>query len=98
MALTRWFWILVGVLVGVTAMTACSETAGDPVDDGELGYKPCEKHEDCEPFGYCNGSGFCDHINVEGGTTVQQLFSQQIKHGQPADYLIRVNRQPVPSD
>lgn len=45
-----------------------------------------------------DGAGFCDHIEIEGGTTVQQLFSQQIKHGRPSDYLIRVNRQPVPSD
>lgn len=44
------------------------------------------------------GGGFCDHLEVERGTTVRQLFSQQIKHGQPSDYLIRVNRQPVPAD
>lgn len=45
-----------------------------------------------------DGGGFCDHVNIEGGTTVRQLFDQQIKHGQPSDYLIRVNRHPVPAD
>jgi sulfur carrier protein ThiS len=44
------------------------------------------------------GGGFADHLEVEDGTTVRQLFAQQIKHGQPSDYLIRVNRQPVPAD
>ena len=45
-----------------------------------------------------DGGGFCDHIDVEGGTTVQQLFQARIKHGRPEDYLIRVNRQPVASE
>ena len=45
-----------------------------------------------------DGAGFCDHLEIAGGTTVRQLFAQQIKHGQPSDYLIRVNRQPVPAD
>jgi hypothetical protein len=29
---------------------------------------------------------------------VQALFHRQIEHGRPDDYLIRVNRQPVPAD
>lgn len=41
-----------------------------------------------------DGAGFADHIDIEPGTTAQQLFEQKIK-GRPADYLIRVNRQPV---
>ena len=45
-----------------------------------------------------DGGGFADHIDVAEGTTVKQLFSERIKHGSPSGYLIRVNRQPVPSD
>ena len=41
-----------------------------------------------------DGGGFCDEIHVEPGTTVEALFEQQLK-GEPRDYLIRVNRQPV---
>jgi sulfur carrier protein ThiS len=26
------------------------------------------------------------------------MFQQHVKNGRPADYLIRVNRQPVPAD
>jgi sulfur carrier protein ThiS len=44
------------------------------------------------------GAGFADHIEIEPGTTVSALFAQRMKHGQPSDFLIRVNRQPVPSD
>ena len=45
-----------------------------------------------------DGAGFCDYIDVEAGTTVSQFFQQRVGHGKPNDYLIRVNRQPVPSD
>jgi len=45
-----------------------------------------------------DGGGFADHIEVTEGTTVRQLFQQQIGSGKPDNYLIRVNRQPVPSD
>lgn len=45
-----------------------------------------------------NGGGFADYIDVEPGTTVQSLFEQQVAHPSPENYLIRVNRQPVPSD
>jgi hypothetical protein len=44
-----------------------------------------------------DGGGFADHIEVEAGTTVQKLFSQQVS-GKAADYLIRVNRQPASSE
>jgi sulfur carrier protein ThiS len=44
-----------------------------------------------------DGGGFADYIEVEPQTTVEKLFAQRISHGKPADYLIRVNRQPVPS-
>ena len=39
-----------------------------------------------------DGAGFADQIDIEEGTTVSQLFSKRVGHGQPSDYLIRVNR------
>jgi sulfur carrier protein ThiS len=45
-----------------------------------------------------DGGGFADHIEIADGTTVRQLFQQQIHSGKPDGYLIRVNRQPVSSD
>lgn len=45
-----------------------------------------------------DGGGFADYVDVAEGTTVQSLFAQRITHGQPEDYLIRVNRQPVARD
>ena len=44
------------------------------------------------------GGGFADYINVEEGTTIQKLFTQQMSSDNAEDYLIRVNRQPVPRD
>jgi len=43
-----------------------------------------------------DGGGFADTIDVPAGTSIAQLFLERISHGKPADYLIRVNRQPVP--
>ena len=45
-----------------------------------------------------DGGGFCDHVEVDAGMTVTQLFERHIKSGKPTDYLIRVNRLPVPSE
>jgi sulfur carrier protein ThiS len=45
-----------------------------------------------------DGAGFADYIEVESGTTVRQLFQQQVPAGKPENHLIRVNRQPVPAD
>lgn len=45
-----------------------------------------------------DGGGFADYVDVEEGTTVKELFQEQVRHGKPANYLIRVNRQPVPAD
>jgi len=45
-----------------------------------------------------NGGGFADYMEIESGQTVQQLFGRVIPHGKSEDYLIRVNRQPVPKD
>jgi hypothetical protein len=42
-----------------------------------------------------DGGGFADTIEVAEGTSINQLFEQRLPHGKPADYLIRVNRQPV---
>jgi hypothetical protein len=43
----------------------------------------------------CDGGGFADHLEIAEGTTVGTLFSQKASYGKPADYLIRVNRQPA---
>jgi len=45
-----------------------------------------------------DGGGFADHVEVAEGTTVQQFFEQRVGSGKPDGYLIRVNRQPVPSE
>lgn len=45
-----------------------------------------------------NGGGFADYVELAEGTTVTQLFEQKIVQGDPADYLIRVNRQPSAAD
>ena len=42
-----------------------------------------------------DGGGFADHIDVPGGSTVEQLFAKQMPGARPQNYLIRVNRQPV---
>lgn len=42
-----------------------------------------------------DGGGFADHLEIEGGTTVVQLFERELgRHAKAEDYLIRVNRQP----
>jgi sulfur carrier protein ThiS len=46
-----------------------------------------------------DGGGFADHLEIEGGTTVEQLFERELgRHAMPEDYLIRVNRQPCSQD
>jgi sulfur carrier protein ThiS len=45
-----------------------------------------------------HGGGFADFINVEEGTDIEKLFKQKIPLEKAQDYLIRVNRQPVPKD
>ena len=44
------------------------------------------------------GGGFADYLEIPEGTTVKRLFEQQISSPDPENYLIRVNRQPVPAD
>ena len=45
-----------------------------------------------------DGGGYADYVEVAAGTTVDKFFSQQLSKCEAADYLIRVNRQPVPRD
>ena len=45
-----------------------------------------------------DGGGFADYTDVAPGTTVQQFFEQRLSGRDEADYLIRVNRQPVSRD
>ena len=45
-----------------------------------------------------DGGGFADFINVEEGTNIEKFFKQKMPHEEAADYLIRVNRQPVAKD
>ena len=44
-----------------------------------------------------SGSGFADYVEIQPNTSVQAFFDQRCS-GKPANYLIRVNRQPVASD
>ena len=44
-----------------------------------------------------SGGGFADYIDVEQETPINRLFDERMQ-GKPSDHLIRVNRQPVPSD
>jgi hypothetical protein len=41
------------------------------------------------------GGGFADFIEVPDGMTVERFFLEQIPHGSPQNFLIRVDRQPV---
>ena len=45
-----------------------------------------------------DGGGFADYLEVSEGTSVREMFQQQVRSGKPDQYLIRVNRQPVASD
>lgn len=45
-----------------------------------------------------DGGGFADHIDVAEGTTIGKLFEQRCPGRSSSDYLIRVDRQPVPID
>lgn len=45
-----------------------------------------------------DGGGFADYVEVPEGTTVRDMFQREVRSGKPDSYLIRVNRQPVPSD
>ena len=45
-----------------------------------------------------DGGGFADHMDINEGTTVAQLFADKLPSRTTADYLIRVNRQPIPRE
>ena len=44
-----------------------------------------------------DGGGFADYIDIEPGTTIKGLFGKEIG-GDPAEFLIRVNRQPTTAE
>lgn len=44
------------------------------------------------------GGGFADFVDVSKGITVEKFFNEKMSGRKPEDYLIRVNRQPVPRD
>ncbi|HBG60715.1 MAG: molybdopterin converting factor [Planctomycetes bacterium GWF2_41_51] len=44
------------------------------------------------------GTGYADHLEIGEGTTVEQFFKIKMPNQNEADYLIRVNRQPVSRD
>ena len=43
-----------------------------------------------------DGGGFADYINIADNTTVEQFFAIKMQGRESVDYMIRVNRQPVP--
>ena len=45
-----------------------------------------------------DGGGFADFIDVTQGITVETFFNEKMPGRKAEDYLIRVNRQPVPRD
>ena len=45
-----------------------------------------------------SGSGYADHVEVAPGTTVSEFFHQKMADEKPDNFLIRVNRLPVPPD
>ena len=45
-----------------------------------------------------DGGGFADYVDISEGVKVERFFSQRLPERKPGDFLIRVNRQPVPGD
>ena len=45
-----------------------------------------------------NGAGFADYVNIAENTTIEQFFAIKMSNEESHDYLIRVNRQPVPQN
>jgi sulfur carrier protein ThiS len=45
-----------------------------------------------------SGGGFADYMDIEDGTTIDKFFANKMGGETPTDYLIRVNRLPVPRD
>jgi len=44
------------------------------------------------------GAGYANYVQIADNTTIQQFFAIKMQDQQEADYLIRVNRMPVPKD
>ena len=45
-----------------------------------------------------SGCGYADQIEIAENTTIEQFFKIKMPNQNEADYLIRVNRQPVSKD
>jgi sulfur carrier protein ThiS len=45
-----------------------------------------------------DGGGYADYVDATQGITVEQFFQEKMPGRKSEDYLIRVNRQPVPRD
>ena len=45
-----------------------------------------------------DGGGFADYVDVSPSIAVEQFFTEKMPGRKPDDFLIRVNRQPVPRD
>ena len=45
-----------------------------------------------------DGGGFADFVSITDGITVENFFNEKMPGRKPENYLIRVNRQPVPRD
>jgi sulfur carrier protein ThiS len=45
-----------------------------------------------------DGGGYADYVEVQDGTTVEKFFGEHVSGRRSEDYLIRINRQPVPRD
>ena len=45
-----------------------------------------------------SGGGFANYIEIENNTSIDKLFHEKMPGEEPHNYLIRVNRQPVPKD
>ena len=44
------------------------------------------------------GGGFADYMEIEENTDIEKFFKEKMPHEESCDFLIRVNRQPVPKD
>ena len=45
-----------------------------------------------------SGAGYADYVTVQEPMTIDQLFKDKLPAESTSDFLIRVNRQPVPRD
>lgn len=45
-----------------------------------------------------DGGGFADYAQIASDTTVDKFFTDKLPGREASDFLIRVNRQPVPKD